>query len=267
MNINIEQNTTSATQQDIITVAEHSSFETQSSTRRPDTVADLQRNLGSNTTGTIGGTTPDADKKVLNDILRTIKSDERRRLWFYQLLLFFLCPITFTLMMFCCANYWRHISGTERVAKGGIRYMIRLEGDQWSRYVQHLLVDSPRKMKKETPKRLLARGYGHVLLGPEGFFLDALLGATYENLMAVRTEVIRAPNGIDMMLRLWFCQRVVPVARNRTAPMNMNNDPLKFDIFLPPTMPTERVTSIINFIMNGSKCLPHIQSQQYSFQI
>ncbi len=131
---------------------------------------------------------------------------------------------------------------------------IRLDGDQWSRYVQHLLADSPRKTKNATRKRLLARGYGHVLLGSEGFFLDAVSDLTYENLMVVRTEVIRAPNGIDVMLSLWFCPRAI------------KNDPLRFDIFLPPNMSTERVTSITNFVMLDSKCRPNVQSQQYPFQ-
>ena len=66
--------------------------------------------------------------------------------------------------------------------------------------------------------------------------------------MAVRNEVIRAPNNVDMMLRVWFCIRGI------TGQTNQNNDPFKFDIFLPPQMATEELSSIVNFIMLESKC-------------
>jgi hypothetical protein len=83
MNSNVEQNTTSATQQDIITGEKFTSSQTQSSSVPPYTVADLQQSLGPNITGAIGGTTPDADKEIIRDIIGTIKNDERRRLWLY----------------------------------------------------------------------------------------------------------------------------------------------------------------------------------------
>jgi hypothetical protein len=72
--------------------------------------------------------------------------------------------------------------------------------------------------------------------------------------MAVRTEVIKAPNNIDMMLRAWFCKRDVSVVTNGNAPMNVHSDPFKFDIFLPPHMFTKRVSAIANFIKLESTC-------------
>jgi hypothetical protein len=153
--------------------------------------------------------------------------------------------------VFCILSA-RRISEVNKVANGGIRYMIRLEGDQWSRYIEHIYADSRRKMKKATPQRLLARGYGHILLGQQGFFLDALLGVEYNNIMPMRTEVIRAPNGIDMMLRAWFIGR--PVAFGTNPNVKVNNEPFKFDIFLPPNMSTEVLSSITNFIKLESAC-------------
>jgi hypothetical protein len=135
------------------------------------------------------------------------------------------------------------MSAVNDMAMAGIRHMIRLESEQWRRYVEHLLADSPRLMKRAATKRLLAHEYGHVLLSPRGILVDALLGMTYQNITSVRTEFIRAPNGVDMMLRAWFCRRVV------NTQTNVNNEPFKFDIFLPPQMATEELSSITNFIM------------------
>lgn len=218
------------------------------------TIADLQQSFAPNSTRVIGGTTPAADAEVLRDILLAIKNDERRRLYFRLLLLLLLAPITIfatiCMMPVFYMQYARHISGTKEVAKD-VRYMIRLEGDQWSRYVEHIFADSPRRMKKASTKRVLARGYGHVVLGPQGLFLDALLDMTYENMMmVVRTEVIRASNGEDMMLRAWFRKRIIATNMNT----NISNDRFKFDIFLPPNMTTERLASITNFIMKESTC-------------
>ena len=133
------------------------------------------------------------------------------------------------------------------MGKSAIRHMIRLEGEQWSRYVEHTFADSTQRMKNTTKKRSLARGYGHVLLGPQCLLLDSLFSMTYEKNMTVRTEVIAAPNMVDMMLRVWFCRRT---ANGQT---NVNNDPFKFDIFLPPHMTTEELSSIVNLIMLESK--------------
>jgi hypothetical protein len=194
------------------------------------TVADLHQSLGPNSTRVIGGTTADADAEVLRNIVLVIKSDERRRLCWRLLLLFSLFPITFSWMLAFYMYYAQRMSGIEELAKGGIRHMIRLEGDQWSRYV------------------------GHLLLAPQGFLLDALLGMNYKNITVVHTEVIGAPNGVDLMLRAWFRKRIVVITTDES--INMKNGPLKFDIFLPPQMSTEHITSLSNLIMLESTCGP-----------
>jgi hypothetical protein len=218
------------------------------------TVADLHQSLGPNSTRVIGGTTADADAEVLRNIVLVIKSDERRRLCWRLLLLFSLFPITFSWMLAFYMYYAQRMSGIEELAKGGIRHMIRLEGDQWSRYVGHIFTDSPRQMRKASTKWLLARGYGHLLLAPQGFLLDALLGMNYKNITVVHTEVIGAPNGVDLMLRAWFRKRIVVITTDES--INMKNGPLKFDIFLPPQMSTEHITSLSNLIMLESTCGP-----------
>jgi hypothetical protein len=228
----------------------------------PYTVADLQQGLGSSNTGIVGGTTPAADAEVLRNILDSIKENERRAFCYLFLFCLPLLPLTILMMPIFCIVYAQSISSRKRVAMGGIRYMIRLEGDQWSRYVEHIYSESPRRMKRSAPQRLLARGYGHILFGPQGFFLDALLGMEYKNITAVRTEVIRAPNGIDMMLRAWFCKRLVVVRVRDNSNVKVNNDPFKFDIFLPPNMPTEVLSSLSDFITLGSTCQP--VSTQYA---
>ena len=155
MNNNVKQSTISATQRDITTVRKPLSSETQLSPAPLYTVADLQKSLRPNSTGTIGGTTPAADAEILSDILRTIKSTERRQLCFRVLFLFLflLLPITWIYILLFCTHHSRHVLATKKVAKDGVRYMIRLEGDQWSRYVEHIFAESPRKMKKKQNRK------------------------------------------------------------------------------------------------------------------
>lgn len=111
-------------------------------------------------------------------------------------------------------------------------------------------------------QKLLARGYGHIFLSSEGLSLDVLTCMTYENIMFVRSEVIQAPNGIDLMLRLWFGLRILQ-GRNGA---NVSNSPFKVDIFLPSHMSAEQLPSIINFIAHESNCKQYGTAviQQYS---
>lgn len=220
------------------------------------TVGDLQKSLEPKTTGIIGGTTPDEDQKVLDNILLLVTKHERRQLWWQCLLFFILIPL-FGIFVPCCM-YKHRTSRIRRIIQTGIRYMIRLEGDQWSRYVQHIQTESKGKMSKSSMKQLSSRDYGHILIGAEGFFLDGMLAMQYENIVIVRTEIIQASNQIDMMLRVWFCRRVVVIrTQNGQTVGNPNNDPFKFDIFLPTNMSTELLSSITDFMKLESMCRPN----------
>ncbi|CAF1270079.1 unnamed protein product [Adineta steineri] len=255
----MEKTTTNVQQETVSVINENDEIARESSILPPSyTVGDLQQNLGSNTVGIIGGTNPDEDEKIIQNILRMIKEHERRQLWWRFLRYLLLFPIILFAVFVPFCMYKKRMSGMNRVVKNGIRYMIRLEGDQWIRYVQHINNESKRKMNNSSVKQLLSRGYGHILIGPEGFFLDSMLGMQYENIMIVRTEIIQAPNKIDMMLRAWFCQRLV-VIRTQNGQTNgaVNNDPFKFDIFLPLNMSTELVSSITNFMKLESVCRPN----------
>ncbi|CAF2093389.1 unnamed protein product [Rotaria magnacalcarata] len=147
--------------------------------------------------------------------------------------------------------YWHNfIERAEDIANDGIRHVIRLEGEQLSRYVIHIHNDGPEclNVRQGVAKKLLARGYGYVLVGPSGLLIDQLATMNYANQIAVRSEFIRAPNGIDMMLRVWFCKRVYRV--------NWNNDPYNVDIFLPSEMTTDERSDINKHILHESKCRP-----------
>ncbi|CAF1206657.1 unnamed protein product [Adineta steineri] len=258
----MEKTTTNVQQETVSVINENDEIARESSILPPSyTVGDLQQNLGSNTVGIIGGTNPDEDEKIIQNILRMIKGHERRQLWWnlfsFLFILLLLPPVIFLIFMPICM-YKKRMSGMNQIVKSGIRYMIRLEGDQWIRYVQHINNEPKRKMNKSSRKELLSRSYGHILIGTDGFFLDSMLGMQYENIMIVRTEIIQAPNKIDMMLRAWFCQRLV-VIRTQNGQTNgaVNNDPFKFDIFLPLNMSTELVSSITNFMKLESVCRPN----------
>ncbi|CAF1192988.1 unnamed protein product [Adineta ricciae] len=220
------------------------------------TVGDLQKSFGPTNTGIIGGTTPDEDQKIIKDIFLLVTKHKRRKLWWKCLLFFFLFPI-FGVFLPCCM-YKRRISQIKRIIEAGICYMIRLEGDQWSRYVQHIQIESKGNMSKSSVRQLLSRKCGHILIGIEGFFLDGMLSMQYENIVIVRTEIVQASNQIDMMLRVWFCRRLVMVpTRNGRVVGNPNNDPFKFDIFLPTDMSTELLSSITDFMQFKSVCRPN----------
>ena len=236
-----------------------SSFLDPTSVAQSHTVADIQQSLEPHHTGIIGGTNPDEDQKIIQNILLMVKKHERRRMWWLILLGLLLAPCTYFLLIcvpFCMYKYG--MSKLNRIVESGIRYMIRLEGEQWSRYVQHIQKESKGKMNKSIIKELVSRGYGHILLGIEGFFLDAMLSMQYENIIIERTEIIQAPNNIDMILRLWFCRRLVVIrTANGHTTGNMNDDPFKFDLFLPSSMSTELLNSIVNFLKLESRCRPN----------
>ena len=175
----------------------------------PSTIADLQQRLEAGSIGALKGAAADAAAEVRRNIVLELKKQERRR-FFPQLL--FLLPLLPLLPLLSVTlppfiNFFNRISMLSKMGKSEIRHMIRLEGEQWSRYVKHFFEDSPRRMQNKAIQRLLARGYGHVLFGPQCLLLDVLRTMTYENVTIAHTEVITVPNMVDVMLRVWFCRR------------------------------------------------------------
>ena len=164
-----------------------------------------------------------------------------------------ICPPLIITLLFHCYAYRKRVSGLKRkVGNIGVRYIIHLEGDQWSRYVSHINTECETKMNKKDMQKLLARGYGHIFLSLEGLFLDVLTCILYENIIFMRSEVIKASNGIDLMLRIWFYRRIV----RQTNSVFVRNNNFNIDIFLPSHMSTEQLSSITNFITYESHCNP-----------
>ena len=212
MDINDKQSTTSVTQLDIPRVAWPSSSEALPSAPL-STIADIQRSLEPSNIGAPEGTAPDTAAEVLRNIVLELKKDERWQFFSRLFYLVLLLPVNFYLIPGAFAYFNQRISGINKMGKSGIWHMIRLEGEQWSRYVQHTFADSTQRMKNAAKKRSLARGYGHVLFGSQCLLLDSLISMTYEKIMAVRTEVITAPNMVDMMLRVCGSVDVLLTAR------------------------------------------------------
>lgn len=219
------------------------------------TIADLQQNSISNGPIIIGDIKSGNIAEIFNEILVLVTKDAKRKFW--CIFLCWLLPLfPFSLLIFPCCYFYQYrqnILALKNVGDNGLRYIIRLEGDQWSRYVVHINAGSSKRMKQATIKKFIARRYGHIFLSSEGFLLDALLCTAYQNMAFVRSEVIKAPNDIDMMLRIWFCKRISS-SRNGQY---VTNDPFKFDIFLPSHMSTEHLSSIRHFIAHESNCKPY----------
>ena len=248
IDIDGQKSTISVIQKNIPRVAWSSSSRVEVSTSQPvSTIADLSQRLVQDRSGTLEDAAADAAAEVLRDIVLGLKQDERSKFLPTGIVLTLCCPLIFPMTLGQCIQYHQRISFIDRIGHGKIQHMLRIEGEQWVRYVEHIFAESRRSMTTRACRRLLARGYGHVLIGPNWILLDALLCMAYENVTAVRHEIIKAPNKIDMMLRVWFFKR------NLNIQTDMGNDPMKFDIFLPPQMDTEELLSIVNHIMLESK--------------
>ncbi|CAF3402177.1 unnamed protein product [Rotaria socialis] len=254
-NDNINQGTTSAVHVNIELEDRHSSSEAESASSSPPpppyirTIGDIQQHFGPSCAVAVEGATSPANEKIVRDILDGIRKYCNRRLLLYMILGLPLLPLPPSYCMIFM--YWHNfIERAEDIANDGIRHVIRLEGEQWSRYVIHIRNDGPEclNVRHGVAKKLIARGYGYVLVGLSGLLIDQLATMSYTNQIAVRSEFIRAPNGIDMMLRVWFCKRVYRV--------NWNNDPYTVDIFLPSEMTTDELSDINKYILHESKCRP-----------
>jgi hypothetical protein len=215
------------------------------------TIGDIQQYFGRSGAPASEDLTSAVDEQILHNIIVEIGRSSRRKAFLVSLVLLPLVLMTapFSCVFIICAFHYSE-QRPRNLVKDGIRHTIHLEGDQWSRYLEHFynLNSECLGNQKSVKQRVIARGYGHVLFGPSCLFIDELKCMGYENTIAGRTELVKAPNGVDMMLRIWFCRRVYA--------NNINNDPYSVDIFLPTHMTTDELSAINNYILNESKCRP-----------
>jgi len=146
------------------------------------------------------------------------------------------------------------------VAQGHIRYTIRIEGEQWARFLAYFYSAKGRPSRARgwwfccgrggsRYQRLLQRGYGHFILGSLGLIVDELFCTTYDHHIVLQVELLPVANGviredgvpiIDTMVRVWLCRRLYD---SRWPPT-----PFKVDFFLPPQIPSYEIPGILKFI-------------------
>jgi hypothetical protein len=149
----------------------------------------------------------------------------------------------------------------EKVARGPIRYVIRIEGDQWKRFITYFYSASGRpsgvygwwfccKGCGQHYQRLLLRNYGHVVFSSLGFMVDELYCITYDEYVVLNVELLQMIEGtnedsnepiVDMVMRVWLRPRVEN--RNGRRP-----PPFKIDIFLASELPSYVIPGIVNCV-------------------
>lgn len=147
------------------------------------------------------------------------------------------------------------------VARGPIRYVMRIEGDQWKRFLTYFYSAIGRpsghrgwwyfcKGNGKRYQRLLLRNYGYIVLGSDGFMVDELFCTTYDRHVVLNVELLpkiglKSENSneiiIDTVLRIVLCRRVY---NSRWGPPT----PFKIDIFLPSELPSYEVPGIVRCV-------------------
>jgi hypothetical protein len=144
-----------------------------------------------------------------------------------------------------------------RVAQGPIRYVMRIEGDQWKRFLTYFYSTDggPSGFHgwwnccgrgRQHYQRLLMRGHGHIVLGSLGFMIDELFCTTYAYHVVLNLEFLwvkSVPNEpiADLVMRVWLCRSVY---NRRWGPPT----PFKVDIFLASQIPSHEIPSIAKYV-------------------
>ncbi|CAF4040460.1 unnamed protein product [Rotaria sp. Silwood1] len=149
------------------------------------------------------------------------------------------------------------------VAAGFIRYAIRIEGEEWVRFVNYFFSSTGRPSRARGwwfcwgryglhYKHSMQRGYGYIILGSLGLMIDDLFCTTYNRHIVINVEMLNVESSrndnnneliVDKMIRVWLCRRVYD---SRWPPT-----PFKVDFFLPSQIPAYEIPGIMNFIAKG----------------
>lgn len=169
---------------------------------------------------------------------------------------------TFTaLILFAFGLKMRFSRQPQTVAQGPIRYVMRIDGEQWKRFVTYFCstVEGPygvrcrcccRQQRQQRYQRLLQRNYGHIVFGSLGFMVDELYCTTYDAHVVLNVEVLSKigdPNNQgevipDIVMRVWLCQRVYNARYGQPIPF-------KIDIFLASRLPAYEIPSIVSYVV------------------
>jgi len=154
----------------------------------------------------------------------------------------------FVLMIFLILYWVGRVDSLGRTE----HYAIRIEGDQWVRYLAHWLYKNDRHIKSsycciDIEKRineLRSRGFGYVIIGRNGFMIDELFCIRYIALIIHNVEILTnvdQSGAQDTMLHVQYYYRWYESQFSRSA--------FHADIFIPPQIPKNELRKIRNFMM------------------
>ncbi|CAF3878884.1 unnamed protein product [Rotaria sp. Silwood1] len=170
--------------------------------------------------------------------------------------------LTFGTCIFSCTRYCSRVR-PKFAREGHIRYTMRIDGEQWIRFVKYFFSRKGRPSRARGwwfccgpygshYKQSIERGYGYIILTSTGLMIDDLFCASYGEHIAIKVELLRFVSShndssnqltVDKMVRVWLCRRTYD---SRCPPT-----PFKVDFFIPWQIPDYEVPGMVNFIALG----------------
>ena len=160
-----------------------------------------------------------------------------------------------SLVLFVIALMMGFSREPKTVAQGSIRYVMRINGEQWKRFVTYFYGTAVRcgwlcgQQHRKRYQRLLQRNHGHIVFGSLGFMVDELFCTTYDTFIVLNVELlpmIASTNNEneaipDIVMRVWLCQRVYNARYGPPIPF-------KIDIFLASELPPYEIPRIVSYV-------------------
>ena len=164
----------------------------------------------------------------------------------------------------------RYSNGSRYEAlRSNVRFVIKLEGTKWTRYVDYLYGNSAGGFhflgriggmsfccRKSHYQRLTERGYGYIVLCQRGFILDemyhiirnephVILKAVYVRNLGLRVYLVRK-DGTYTVHRSWSEER-----RRVAAFQAIDQQTVPFDIYLPDNLPERALMLLALQVQHG----------------
>lgn len=156
-----------------------------------------------------------------------------------------------------------HSRRPQTVAQGSVRYVMRIDGEQWRRFVTYFCSTDGRpsgvrgwwfccQPGGRRYQRLLQRNHGYIVFGSLGFMVDELFCTTYSRHIVLNVELLPMIGGandengmtVDKVMRVWLCRRVYNA---RSGPPI----PFKVDICLAAELPSYEIPGIVKYVAMG----------------
>lgn len=148
----------------------------------------------------------------------------------------------------------------QTVAQGSVRYVMRINGEQWKRFVTYFYRTAVRpcgvrcwwfcgQQHRQRYQRLLQRNHGHIVFGSLGFMVDELFCTTYDTHTVLNVELLSMiastnnENEVipDRVMRVWLRRRVYNAQWG-------THIPFPIDIFLASELPSYEIPNIVSCV-------------------